>query len=164
MTSFMEKQDELNKGDRVRMHGQECIGEIVRVTDRYATVAFQSMEVNIPLGQLEKVLPTAEARQPTFPIQPTVRILNLSSDTFATFSSEIDLHGMPVSKALSSIDRWIDKASLLGHKQLKIIHGKGMGVLRNAVRTYLQSHDQVKRVVDKHPYPGGEGVTWLEVD
>jgi DNA mismatch repair protein MutS2 len=91
-------------------------------------------------------------------------MLNPTSDTFSTFNPEIDLHGMPVSKALSTVDRWIDKASLLGHKQLKIIHGKGMGVLRDAVRTYLQSHDQVKRVIAKHPYPGGEGVTWLEVD
>ncbi len=160
----MEKQDELNKGDSVRMHGQACVGEIVGVTDQYATVAFQSMEANIPLRQLEKILPIAETEPPTFPIQPTVRILNLPSDAFSSFSTEIDLHGMTVHSALSVVEPWIDKASLLGHKQLKIIHGKGTGTLRNAIRTYLQSHDQVKRVIDKHPYPGGEGVTWVEVD
>ena len=146
------------------MHGQACIGEIVRVTDRHATVAFKSMEVNIPLRQLEKTRPITEARSSTFPIQSTTRILNLDADAFTTFNPEIDLHGMPVSSALSTIDQWIDKASLLGHQQLKIIHGKGMGILRKAIRTYLQSHDQVKRVIDKHPYPGGEGVTLLEVD
>ena len=155
----MEGQGELHKGDSVRMHGQESIGEIVRITHRYATVAFKSIEVSIPLSQLEKArLPTPS----TLPIQPTTRILNV--DPFSSFNPEIDLHGMPVHKALSTLDQWIDKASLLGHKQLKIIHGKGTGILRNAIRTYLQTHSQVKHVIDRHPYPGGEGVTWLEVD
>ena len=159
----MEKQDELNKGDSVRMHGQACVGEIVGVTDQYAMVAFQFMKAKIPLRKLEKILPIAEAGPPTFPIQPTVRILNLASDAFFSFNTEIDLHGMTVPSALSVVEPWIDKASLLGHKQLKIIHGKGTGALRSAIRTYLQSHSQIKRIIDKHPYSGGEGVTWVEV-
>jgi DNA mismatch repair protein MutS2 len=160
----MRGKGELYQGDSVRMHGQECIGEVVRVSNRYATVAFKSMEVNIPLGQLAKVRPATEAGLSSPSVQPTTRILNLDSNAFSSFNPEIDLHGMPVSRALSTIDQWIDKASLLGHKQLKIIHGKGTGILRNAIRTHLQSHGQVKRVIDKHPYPGGDGVTWLEVD
>jgi DNA mismatch repair protein MutS2 len=160
----MEKQNTLNEGDSVRMHGQACIGEVVRITDRRATVAFKSMEANIPLKELEKIPPSAKAKPSTRPIQPPTRMLNLDADAFTAFNPEIDLHGMPVSRALSSIDRWIDRASLLGYQQLKIIHGKGTGTLRSAVHTYLRSHNQVKRVVDKHPYPGGEGVTLLEVD
>ena len=155
---------ELQKGDNVRMHGQECRGEIVKITGKYATVAFQSMEISIPLSQLEKVQLPTQARPPTLPIQRTTPILNLPADAFSAFNPEIDLHGMPVREALSTIDQWIDRASLLGHKHLKIIHGKGAGILRNAIRTYLRSHGQVKRVIDKHPYPGGEGVTWLELD
>jgi DNA mismatch repair protein MutS2 len=163
----MEGQDELHNGDNVRMHGQECIGEVVRITARYATVAFKSMELNIPLRQLEKAQLTTQARLSNLPSQPITRVINLmnlANEEFSSFDPEIDLHGMSVSSALSALDRWIDKASLLGHKQLKIIHGKGTGTLRNAVRTYLKSHDQVKRVIDKHPYPGGEGVTWLQLD
>jgi hypothetical protein len=45
----MEEKNELYNGDNVRMHGQECIGEVVRITARYATVAFKSVEINIPL-------------------------------------------------------------------------------------------------------------------
>jgi DNA mismatch repair protein MutS2 len=159
----MERQDKLNQGDSVRIHGQACVGEVVRITHRHATVAFKSMEAKIPLKQLEKALPISEAK-PSPLTRPAARVLNLDANAFSAFNPEIDLHGMPVSRALDSIDQWVDKASLLGHRQLKIIHGKGMGILRNAVRTYLRSHDQVKRVVDKHPYPGGEGVTLLEID
>jgi DNA mismatch repair protein MutS2 len=160
----MEGQTKLYNGDSVRMHGQECIGEVVRITARYATVAFNAMEINIPLRQLEKAQVATNAKPATLPSQPITRILNLANEEFSSFNHEIDLHGMSVSSALSTIDRWLDKASLLGHKQLKIIHGKGTGILRNAIRTYLKSHGQVKRVIDKHPYAGGEGVTWLEVN
>jgi DNA mismatch repair protein MutS2 len=163
----MEGQDKLCNGDNVRMHGQECIGEVVRITARYATVSFKSMELNIPLRQLEKAQLAKKSRSSTLSSQPITRginLINLATEEFSSFNPEIDLHGMSVSSALSALDRWIDKASLLGHQQLKIIHGKGTGTLRNAVRTYLKSHEQVKRVIDQHPYVGGEGVTWLEVN
>jgi DNA mismatch repair protein MutS2 len=159
----MEEHSELYNGDHVRMHGQECVGEVVRITARYATVAFKSIEMNIPLRQLEKAQLAIKARPSMLPSQPMTRVLNLASEEFSFFNPEIDLHGLSVSNALSILDRWIDKASLLGYKQLKIIHGKGTGALRNAIRTYLKSHDQVQRVIDRHPYAGGDGVTWLEV-
>jgi len=159
----MEKQSELHRGDRVKMYGQACIGEIIRVTNRYATVVFASMEVSIPLKQLEKVDLTTASGQSVLPIRSATRILNLANDALSAFNPEIDLHGMHVSSALNAIDQWLDQASLLGYQQLKIIHGKGTGTLRGAVRKHLQSHDQVKRVIDKYPYSGGAGVTCLEV-
>ena len=160
----MKDKSALCNGDHVRMYGQACTGEIVRIVGSYATVAFRTIEVNIPLRQLEKVRAVTEAEVPIPLARPTACVLNLDTNAFSSFNPEIDLHGLSVPSALSSLDRWIDKAILLGHKQLKIIHGKGAGILRNAVRTYLRSHGQVKRVIDKHSYRGGEGVTWLEVD
>ncbi len=160
----MEEQNQFRKGDSVRMLGQACVGEIVGVSKRYATVAFKAMEVNIALGQLEKVPLIAAVEVPTYPIQPTKHLLNLGVDAFSFFNPEIDLHGISVHDALNTLDPWIDKAYLLGHKRLQIIHGKGTGILRNAVRTYLQSHGQVKRVIAQHLHSGGEGVTWVEVD
>lgn len=159
----MEKQEVLNQGDSVRMYGQECVGELVSITGRYATVAFQSMEVSMPIEKLAKVCPSAKAQRSMRTMQTTTRLLNVSADAYSSFNPEIDLHGMSIQSALDTVDRWVDKASLLGHKRLKIIHGKGTGALRSAIRKHLKSHDQVERVIDKHPYLGGEGVTWLEV-
>ena len=160
----MQDNRELQLGDSVRMQGQAYIGEIVQLSGKYATVAFQTMEASIPLSQLEKVPIATPARSSTLPIQPATRILNLAADAFSAFNPEIDLHGMLVHEAIDTLDRWIDKASVLGHKQLKVIHGKGTGALRKAIRAHLQSHSQVKRMISQHPFPGGEGVTWLEVD
>lgn len=154
----------LQKGDNVRMYGQACVGEIIQLNGKHATVAFQSMEINIPLSQLEKVRVAKKTPSSMSPTKLSTRILNLDADAFFAYDPEIDLHGMPVFEALSTVDQWIDKASVRGHKYLKIIHGKGQGVLRNAIRTYVRSHSQAKRVVDQHPYAGGEGVTWLEIE
>ncbi|MEL6606730.1 MAG: Smr/MutS family protein [Bacteroidota bacterium] len=151
------------KGDCVRIRGQEPIGEIVQIRGGYAQVAFQFIKVNILLSRLEQVPTTTPTSATASPSQPATPILNLDADAFSAFNPEIDLHGMLVHEAISTVDQWIDRASVLGHKQLKIIHGKGTGALRNALRTYLQAHSQVKRVIDRHPFPGGDGVTWLEV-
>ncbi|MEM9417348.1 MAG: Smr/MutS family protein [Bacteroidota bacterium] len=160
----MQENRGLQPGDSVRMQGQSYIGEIVQLSGKHATVAFQAMEASIPLSQLEKVPLATQARSSTLPMQPATRILNLAADAFSAFNPEIDLHGMLVHEAISTVDQWIDKASVLGHKQLKVIHGKGTGALRKAVRAHLQAHSQIKRVITQHPFPGGEGVTWLEVD
>lgn len=145
------------------MYGQSSVGEIVKIIGKCAVVSFEVIEISIPLTQLQKVHQYLQAT-PTPAKQSFPRILNLAPDAHFTFNAEIDLHGMRVSEALSRVDQWVDRGSLLGHKYLKIIHGKGAGILGHAVRTYLQSHSQVKRVIDKHPYLGGQGVTWVELD
>lgn len=160
----MEEQSQFRKGDSVRILGQECIGEIVGVSDRYATVAFQAMEVHIAFRHLEKAQLITAGGASVPPIQATKYPFNLDADKFSSFNPEIDLHGMSSHDALNVLDQWIDQACLLGYKQLKIIHGKGMGILRNAVRAYLPSHGRVRRIMAYHPYPGGEGVTCIEVD
>lgn len=159
----MEECEQLHEGDRVRVYGQECVGELVKITDKYAFVVFKAIEARIPISQLERVQVATQITLSTVPIRVSTRVLNLSADEYSIFKPEIDLHGMLISEALSVLDLWIDKAFLLGHKYLKIIHGKGKGVLRNAVRAHLQSHGQAKLLVDRYSYPGGEGVTWLEL-
>ena len=147
-----------SKGDRVCMQGQAAVGEVVRVRGKYAVVAFQGLEVSMPLQRLEKVV-TAVMPQPRQQTKP--RVLNLESDAFLSFNPAIDLHGLSVHDALQALDRWIDQAVLLGYKRLKVIHGKGKGILRNAVRTHCRSHSQVRHVDALHPYAGGAGVTGL---
>jgi DNA mismatch repair protein MutS2 len=154
----MEGDCALRQGDSVKIRGQVQIGEIVRVKKTnatVATVAFTFVEVTVAVDRLEKVLPPVSNST-----QPKTRLLNIT-DSAAAFNTEIDLHGMSIAQALAAVEKWVDKASLLGHNHLKVIHGKGTGALRHAVRTHLQAHTLVARVIDKHPLPGGEGVTWL---
>jgi DNA mismatch repair protein MutS2 len=57
------------------------------------------------------------------------------------------------------LDQFIDDAILLGHGELRILHGKGEGVLRKVVREQLKKFKQVASLKDEHIERGGDGVT-----
>jgi DNA mismatch repair protein MutS2 len=68
-----------------------------------------------------------------------------------------------VNEALGKLDKFIDQAIVAGHQQLHIIHGKGTGALRNAVRRFLNNHSAVVKIIDQHALPGGTGVTLVQL-
>ncbi|MGE5484884.1 MAG: endonuclease MutS2 [Ignavibacteriales bacterium] len=80
-------------------------------------------------------------------------------DKARTVSTEIDLRGMTVDEALASVDKYLDDAILGGVPQVRIIHGKGTGALRNAVRDFLRKHPDVSGVRFGGPGEGGDGVS-----
>jgi DNA mismatch repair protein MutS2 len=72
---------------------------------------------------------------------------------------EIDLHGMFADEALDSLDRAIRQALDSGHVKLRIVHGKGTGVLNREIREFLKYHPKVRTYQYASPHDGGEGVT-----
>jgi DNA mismatch repair protein MutS2 len=79
------------------------------------------------------------------------------------FSPNLDIRGQRAEEALVKARRFVDDAILLGVKQLKIVHGTGDGILREALRDYLQTLSEVKRARDEHPDRGGVGSTIIEM-
>lgn len=144
-------------GDTVCVHGHTTPGTITRISKRSATVTFPTLTLQIAIDKLTQAPATP---QPT-PTRRGARLLNQDPQAAFHFDDAIDLHGMRVHEALAAVDRWIDQACLLERKHLKIIHGKGDGILRHAVRTHLQGQPFIQRIIDKHPLPGGAGVTWI---
>jgi DNA mismatch repair protein MutS2 len=80
------------------------------------------------------------------------------------FNPSVDVRGFRTDEAISLIDSWLDQAILLGQKELKIIHGKGDGILRSQIRSYLKKYSQVSRMADEHADMGGQGITLLSLD
>ena len=72
---------------------------------------------------------------------------------------EADLRGMDVSEALGTVDHALDRAVLTGLHEVRLIHGIGTGVLRNAVQKHLRSHPQVESQRWGEGHEGGRGVT-----
>jgi DNA mismatch repair protein MutS2 len=72
---------------------------------------------------------------------------------------ELDLRGLRVEEALEKLDRYIDAAYLSGLPFGRIIHGKGTGRLREAIKEYLEAHTLVSKVVPANTKDGGAGVT-----
>jgi DNA mismatch repair protein MutS2 len=81
-----------------------------------------------------------------------------------SFSTTLDIRGRDKATAQREVEQWIDKALLLNQQQLKVLHGKGDGVLRNAVRDKLKELNVVKTYYSDYPEYGGEGITLVEVN
>jgi len=79
-------------------------------------------------------------------------------------SSEVDLRGMMVEEAIAVLDKYLDDAFITGLKEVRVIHGKGTGALRQGLQPYFQKHRLIKTAKPGGYYDGGIGVTILELD
>ncbi|SEL86991.1 endonuclease MutS2 [Parapedobacter koreensis] len=86
------------------------------------------------------------------------------ADDVASFRPEVDVRGMRTEAALYEIEKYLDKAIMMGFPNLKIVHGKGDGILRKFIRDYLRKYGEVTRMEDEHPDRGGEGITYAYLD
>lgn len=77
----------------------------------------------------------------------------------SSFDSELNMRGDRVEAGLEKLRDFILEARSLNVKSVRILHGKGTGVLRDAVRNYLKNEKYVERYEDAIPYEGGHGVT-----
>lgn len=82
----------------------------------------------------------------------------------AATASEVDLRGMTADEALGALDLFLDSALLAKLPSVRIIHGKGTGVLRKAVQQHLKRNRQVKSVRLGVYGEGEDGVTIAELD
>ena len=78
------------------------------------------------------------------------------------FKQDLDVRGMRGDEALTAVTYFIDDAILVGVQQVRILHGKGNGILRQLVRQYLSSVPNVIRYHDEDIRFGGPGITVAE--
>ncbi|MFH1160118.1 MAG: Smr/MutS family protein [bacterium] len=78
------------------------------------------------------------------------------------FTLTLDLRGKRADEAFVELQRYIDDAVLLSIKEVRILHGKGTGALKEVTREYLRSVKEVKRYRDEHIEQGGAGITVVE--
>jgi len=86
---------------------------------------------------------------------------NLAAATSAV--AEVDVRGMRFVEAEPVVERWIDEALLAGHSPLRLIHGKGSGLLGRGLQEYLRAHHAVTNVRYGNEDEGGSGVTVFEL-
>lgn len=147
-------------GDQVRITGQQSIGEIIELGEKDAMVAFGSIMMKSPLKKLEKLsVSSQKSKSHSVKVKYDFDINEKASE----FSPHLDIRGNRAEAALTKARRFVDDAILLGVKQLKIVHGTGDGILREALRDYLRTLNEVKRARDEHPDRGGAGSTVIEL-
>ena len=80
------------------------------------------------------------------------------------FSPSLDLRGKRVEEVLPILDDFLYNAIMFNQNHLRIVHGKGGGVLREMVRNHLRQFKEIKSYSDEHADRGGPGVTLIELN
>ena len=145
-------------GDLVRIKGQNSIGEVVEIGKNDAEVVFGDLKSKIKIGRLEKIS-KGEAKKSV--VRQGIRGINLI-ERRANFNSDLDVRGKRAEEALMIFSSFLDDAILMGTPSVRIIHGKGDGILRQVLRDQLRSFKQVKHFHDEHADRGGAGITVVE--
>ncbi|MCK4639293.1 MAG: Smr/MutS family protein, partial [Bacteroidales bacterium] len=106
-----------------------------------------------PINKLKKVSGKEKVK-----ISPS-SYSNIISDKIANFKFSIDVRGKRAEEAISIVRQYIDEAILLNIKEVNILHGKGDGILRDVIRKYLSTVQEIKQYKDQHIERGGHGIT-----
>lgn len=148
------------KGDKVRIFGQNTIGEVLDVNGKSIMVAFGAMITTLHENRLQKLSNNEYKKQQKENIQPTQQNNSYSvSERKLNFKQQIDVRGMRADEALQKVAEYIDEAIVVDISEVRILHGKGNGVLRQLIRDYLKTIDLVSEFRDEHVEFGGAGIT-----
>jgi len=150
----------MHVGDMVRVKGQETVGELTEISGKKAVISYGSITVKTSLSSLEKIKKSS-IKQGIRRSSGTKRMFDINEKA-AAFSPDIDLRGARADEALKKLQRHLDDAYLLGVPQIRILHGKGDGILRPAIREFLKEVPHVNRYRDEHPDRGGAGITIVD--
>ena len=156
----------LRLGDRVRLRTLNAQGLVTALGEEEAEVQVGILRVRARLADLQLFSEASLSDQPA----PANRRKKRASDNSASSppssvslhaspGMELDLRGQRADDALEALDRYLDAAYLASLPFVRIIHGKGTGKLRQAVRDALGEHPQVKSFESGGDKEGGEGVT-----
>ncbi len=146
-------------GSKVRLKTLNMQGVIISLGEDEAEVQVGMMRIRARRTDLQavgEVEETADSGQQT--AEKTAVVSGLPS-TVESPGLELDLRGKLAEDALSDLDRYLERAYLAGLPWVRIIHGKGTGKLRLAVREALSQHPNVKSFEGGGDKEGGDGVT-----
>ncbi|MCR5763008.1 MAG: Smr/MutS family protein [Treponema sp.] len=124
------------------------------------TVQFGSLKMSIPQNQL---VPVAPERMPTAEIN--IESINNTSIILEDESPKFELRllGMRYEEAMKALEHQVDLCAIHNFKEFSVIHGKGSGILQQAVHDYLSHYPGIKEFHFAQPEDGGTGKTYVSL-
>jgi DNA mismatch repair protein MutS2 len=150
-------QDAISSGDHVLISSINQRGTVLSDPDSEGNVSVQVGMMKLTVKKSELLKSKSPENKP-----PKERARTYLEKARA-ISKELDLRGKMADEALILLDRYLDDARLVGLESVRIIHGKGTGALRAAVRSYLKDSQYVSAFRDGLREEGGFGVTVVEL-
>lgn len=143
---------EVKPGLSVTLLEGDEVGKVLEIRNKTAIVAFGLLKTQVNVADLIVVDEVASAKSKT------------QTDVVSTQTiSEIDLRGKSKAEVIAELDDFIDKAILNDVYEIRILHGKGSGVLRNTVVQILHSHKNIESYHHPEDKQGGNGVTLAKI-
>jgi DNA mismatch repair protein MutS2 len=150
----------IEPGDMVSIEETGAVAKVLSIKGKQAEVLIGELSSKVKLDRLRKVGKIQEDNsRKSSGKRNTINIV----ETSMNFSPSLDTRGMRGEEVLPVLQNFLDKALLLSQKDLRIVHGKGDGILRELIRQELRKWPEVHHVRDEHADRCGAGVTLLEL-
>jgi DNA mismatch repair protein MutS2 len=155
---------EIKIGSLVRVKGQTTVGEVINFKGKDVEVAIGDLKSYIKLNRLEKVS-RREYNEAVGEVNIAPKLTGIDLNEKAiNFTFNLDVRGKRGDDALVEVMGFMDDAVMLGYPELRIVHGKGDGILRQLIRNHLRSsYKQIASLNDEHADRGGAGVTIVKM-
>lgn len=153
----------IETGDKVKLFGQDTVGEVLDVNGKSIMVAFGNMITTLDEKKLEKISEKEYKKQTKSSHQGQSSFTDFGERKLK-FKPEIDVRGKRAEEALQIVKDFVDEAIVINMGTIKILHGKGDGILRQLIRQYLETVDVVRSYHDESVQFGGSGITIVEFE
>ncbi len=156
----------LKAGEKVRVKENGMVGEVAKVSAKAVVVVIGNISSKMPLDKVERITSNefkSAVKETARPVS-AIKIDSSISERKLNFKTEIDLRGARLNDAVEQVTRYVDDAIMLGISSVRIIHGKGTGVLRDELQKLIRTMPGVASVRDEHIQFGGTGVTIVTFD
>ncbi len=150
-------------GMPVRIKGQQSVGEIMEIQGKSVVVAFGNLMTTTKLDKIEAL---AAGEKKSLLQKKTSSSLGRAYDMNQRrmrFKPGLDVRGKRADEAIQMVQEFVDEAIMLNVSEVKILHGKGNGILRQLIREYLFTVDMVQKVQDEHIEFGGAGISVVQL-
>ena len=152
----------VSEGDTVKLKSVGRPAVIARrIDDNHFEVEIGAMKMKIAREDIADVL-VRSSDSPLKAARARGISVSLESENQST-PSEINVIGRTVDDATREVEKFVDRAFLAGLPRVRVVHGSGMGILRKALRQYLQKHPHVESVTEPPQNEGGGGATVIEL-
>ena len=156
----------LKAGEKVRVKANGMVGEVVKVSAKAVVVTIGNISSKMPLDKVERITSNefkSAVKENTRPVS-SVKVDSSLSERKLNFSTELDVRGERLNDAVEKVTRYVDDAIMLNVSSVRIIHGKGTGVLRDELQKLIRTMPGVASAKDEHIQFGGSGVTVVTFD
>lgn len=147
--------DDIKVGDHVRLRAGGATGEVETINKKRATIIVGDLRLEVKIRDLEQANAPLTIRK-----QKSVSS-NIAAT--ATFSNKLDVRGMRYEEVLATMELFVDNALIANASQLRIVHGKGTGTLKRAVRQKLAEYKHRFTLTTPPREAGGDGVTIVDL-